>query len=242
MVTIGPLVVLGVLAATFHVGARLVTSREAGVLTFPQAPTVSQPDNNLFTTMELLTPTPALSRSRTSEISTEEFSRVTEAPRFGSNIHRDRSSGGSGDSIALPRGKIRTSRAGASVGQHRPAGREPQLSAISSPSASLKDATANSQDSAMGDTTRDEAGSSAPPVPERSSLGNPQRSAHGVFGICAGNEADPEQVTTKPHMSRRDCLSLNRTLLLFRLLVGKKHCQRKWAYTPLETKVGPRPF
>lgn len=211
MVTIGPLIVLGILGVTFRIGARLVATLEPEVLTVPQTPTIHQSDNNACAALESLTPTPVLQRARTSEMFTEDFPRVMELPRFGPALKTGRSSGGSEDSIALSRSQIPTSRAGASVRHHRPAGLEMQLSGMSSSSASLHDATVNRQNGPIGHTVQDEAGYSAPPTHERPSLGTPQRSPLRTFDTGTGTEADPEQVTTNPAMSLWD-LPFDRTL------------------------------
>lgn len=189
MVTIGPLIVLGLLGVTFYIGARLATPVKDNKLSTPQARSANQSDINVLPTLDPLTPTSVLQRESTSDISMNDNFQVVELPRFRSALQRDRTSGDSGDTIALSRNKTATTSADSYTGQPRPAGRELEPSTTTSLPTGLHDAAVDLQDRATGQTTRRVAGSPESAFHQETSLRNSQQ-----LETDTGTEADLTQV------------------------------------------------
>lgn len=185
MVTIGPLIVLGVLGVTFHIGAKPVSPVATNQATILQAQSISQPRTNVHQMSESVGTDLALQRETQSDISSsQDFGQAIEPPNVAPALQKNRSPGGSVDTSTMSRSERPSTRGVFSAGQHQPAGGE---------RVSLNDTAINPQESASGPICS-VAGSSASHVPDSLPLGKTQPSRGNVFDQGAGNEADPEKV------------------------------------------------
>lgn len=185
MVTIGPLIVLGVLGVTFRIGARPVAPIETDIPTIPAARSRPQSVANVLQTDGTLVSDPALHATNTTDgFSSPDASQVLELPRFGPALQRGRISEGSGDTMTLSRSEHPTTTATSFAGQHQSTGGERE---------SLDGATASINDTET-EHTRGVCRSSTSPVPEDMSLSKPQRSTGSVLETAPGKETDAEKV------------------------------------------------
>lgn len=185
MVTIGPLIVLGLLGATFHIGVRKIRPVASNLPIRPQAGSRSQSDTNVLQMAERLGSDPVLHRENISDSpSCQDVSHVMELPRFGPVLQRGRHSGGSGDTMTLSRSEHPTTIASYFAGQPRSADGDRE---------SLGGGTANHEDSAT-EPTRGLVRPSTSLVSEDISLGETQPSLGSVAGAGTGNQANPEEV------------------------------------------------
>lgn len=138
MVTIGPLIFLGLLGVTFHIGARPMRPH-AAVGPIPRhGRGIHEPDTNITQTLETPTSGPALGRGRTWDVS-EDTVQAVERLRSGTEIQGGRNLGPSEDSIALSCSEGTARRPGVPTGHDGEARGERQSS----------DAAINGQDSPM---------------------------------------------------------------------------------------------
>ena len=121
MVTIGPLIVLGLLGVTFKIGARPLRPVATGVPISRQASGRSQPGRNNVQAMEPPTPGPVLPRARTSITSSQDAFQAREPPRSGPVFRGHQTSAASDDNLTWSRSERLTRRAGFGAGRQRTA-------------------------------------------------------------------------------------------------------------------------
>lgn len=185
MVTIGPLIVLGLLGVTFYIGARAVTPVATDLPTIPVARSRPQSATNVLQITERLGSDPVMLGENTSgSPSSPNASQVMELPRFGPVLQRGRLSGGSGDAMTLSRSEHPTTRTTNVADQHRSTGGERESS---------DGGTVNHRDSAT-ERPRGLAASAKSPFSEEISPGKTERSTGSGLGTETGNKTNPEEV------------------------------------------------
>ena len=188
MVTIGPLVVLGILGITFHVGARPLKPAANNVPVNRSDTHIRQPATSMLQPTESSRSESGLRRVTAADTLMQDYLQAVQSPTSQPVLENSGPSGGSEDTIGLSRSQHQRPRVGASAGQHReaaetskdylalslrdrpapvsndttnhhqPAGREQQASFTNDPSASSHDVTANEHDFASGIRRGEEAG------------------------------------------------------------------------------------
>lgn len=178
MVTIGPLIVLGLLGVTFNIGARPLRPLATDAPIRREASGGSRSGRNGLPTTEPLRSGPILRRARPSNTSSQDALEAIEPPMSGPMLRKHRTSAASNDTLALSRSERSIVRAGSWSGQqrtaavssenpvvlsrnvrptaaglftdkHRPAGGELASSVTQSPPETSDDATVDVQNSAM---------------------------------------------------------------------------------------------
>lgn len=119
MVTIGPLIVLGLLRVTFRIGSRPLIPVVTDVPTIRHAPRRSQSYTQVLQKTEPYGSRPALQRANTTDNSSHDVPRVLELPSGGPVLQRGRRSGSSEDTIALSRSERQVLWVGASAARTR---------------------------------------------------------------------------------------------------------------------------
>ena len=154
MVTIGPLIFLGLLGVTFHIGANSV--RPAATIRPISGPEHSrfESDTNTIPGMETPASGAVLRRGRTWDASEGTFQAV-EPACSGPRVQRRGTWDMSGDYVTVPHSAGRTITASCSTGQDMVAGGKRESSGINNPSSNLDDATVSRQDSPMVHTIVD---------------------------------------------------------------------------------------
>lgn len=121
MVTIGPLVVLGLLGVTFYIGARPMTPVATNVPIIRQAHSRSQPDLTVLETANNLRSGPGLQRAQTSDTPSEDALQTMNLSNSGAGLQRSRRSGRLDGTVVVSPSEHPKRWAGAAASEHRTA-------------------------------------------------------------------------------------------------------------------------